>query len=254
MNFQDLHESLRLELLRRIESGGLTGTALARQAGFQQAHISNFLNRRRALSLEGLDRVLAAQGLTVEQLLPLGLLDLSASADGDAATGGDARQWPAPLADLEAVPVVSAWTAMEEAVVRPGAVMERVQVPAAMLKANRWWTQEKYAGWQRYVAVRVDAQQAAAMNPLLAEGAIAVVDRHYRSLAAYRAQQRTLYAVRAGVGAAAGLALRYVEFDGRNLILRPLAVSFPVEVVALGAAETPADYVVGRVCWVAAEI
>jgi plasmid maintenance system antidote protein VapI len=247
MNFRELHEALRLELLRRIDRGDLTGTALARQSGFQQAHVSNFLNGKRALSLEGLDRVLAAQGLTVDRLLPL---DLSAAADADA--GGS--RGPAPLADLEAVPVVSARTAMEEAVVRPGAVMERVQVPAAMLKANRWWTQEKYAGWQRYVAVRVDAQQAAAMNPLLAEGAIAVVDRHYRSLAAYRAQQRTLYAVRAGVGAAAGLALRYVEFDGRNLILRPLAVSFPVEVVALGAAETPADYVVGRVCWVAAEI
>lgn len=251
MNFQELHESLRVELLRRIENGGLTGTALARQAGFRQAHISNFLNRRRALSLEGLDRVLAAQGLTVDRLLPL---DLSASAASlETVAGGGAGQRPAPLAELEAVPVVSGWTAMEEAVVRPGAMMERVPVPAAVLKANRWWTAEKYAGWQRYVAVRVDAQQAAAMHPLLAEGAIAVIDRHYRSLAAYRAQQRTLYAVRSGTGAAAGLALRYVEFDGGNLILRPLAVNFPVEVVALGAAETPADYVVGRVCWVVTE-
>jgi len=34
MNFQDLHELLRLEVLRRIESGDLTGTRLAGQAGF----------------------------------------------------------------------------------------------------------------------------------------------------------------------------------------------------------------------------
>ena len=163
MNFQDLHESLRLELLRRIENGGLTGTALARQAGFQQAHISNFLNRRRALSLEGLDRVLAAQGLTVDRLMPV---DLSAAAE-DAAGAG---RRPALMAELEAVPVVSAWTAMEEAEVRPGAVIETVEVPAAGLKANRWWTQEKYALWQRYVAIRVDAQQAAAMDPLLTPG------------------------------------------------------------------------------------
>jgi hypothetical protein len=175
------------------------------------------------------------------------------SAAADAGVDGGARRGPAPLAELEAVPVVSAWTAMEEAVVRPGAVMERIQVPAAVLKANRWWTQEKYAGWQRYVAVRVDAQQAQAMDPLLTPGAVAVIDRHYRSLAAYRAQQRTLYAVRMGMGAAAGLALRYVEFDGGNLILRPLAVNVPVEVVAPGANETPADYIVGRVCWVVAE-
>src|SRR6202020_3113794 len=76
MNFQDLHELLRIELLRRIELGSLTGSSLARQAGYRQAHISNFLNRKRALSLEGLDRVLAAQNLTVDQILPL---DLSAA-------------------------------------------------------------------------------------------------------------------------------------------------------------------------------
>jgi plasmid maintenance system antidote protein VapI len=241
MNFQDLHENLRLELLRRIEQDGLTGTALARQAGFQQAHISNFLNRRRALSLEGLDRVMAAQGLTVDQLMPLELAAAAVSA-------------AAPATELQAVPVVSAWTAMEEAEVRPGAVIETVDVPAAGLRANRWWTQEKYALWQRYVAIRVDAQQAAAMEPLLIPGAAVIIDRHYRSLAAYRAQQRTLYAVRAGSGAATGLVLRYVEFDGANLILRPLAVNFPVQVVAVGERETPADYVVGRVCWVVAEM
>src|SRR5271169_1836511 len=73
MNFQDLHELLRLELLRRIERGTLTGSRLAHQAGFQQAHISNFLNRKRALSLEGLDRVLASQNLSIDQILPLDL-------------------------------------------------------------------------------------------------------------------------------------------------------------------------------------
>src|ERR1700688_3572637 len=73
MNFQDLHELLRVELLRRIDRGLLTGSRLAQQAGFQQAHISNFLNRKRALSLEGLDRVLASQKLSVEHILPLDL-------------------------------------------------------------------------------------------------------------------------------------------------------------------------------------
>jgi len=73
MNFHDLHELLRQELLRRIEDGPLTGTALARQAGYKQGHISNFLRRKRSLSLEGLDRVMAAQNLTVDQLLPLEL-------------------------------------------------------------------------------------------------------------------------------------------------------------------------------------
>ena len=69
MNFADLHELLRLELLRRINAGTLTGTRLAQQTGFQQAHISNFLNRKRALSMEGLDRVLASMAIDHEPAL-----------------------------------------------------------------------------------------------------------------------------------------------------------------------------------------
>src|SRR5580704_14833091 len=100
MNFQDLHELLRLELLRRIERGTLTGTRLAQQAGFQQAHISNFLNKKRALSLEGLDRVLASQNLTIEQILPLEITAAAAT----------------PVTDpTEVVPVVSASVAMDDA-------------------------------------------------------------------------------------------------------------------------------------------
>jgi hypothetical protein len=239
MNFQDLHERLRVEMARRIERGDLTGTELARQAGFKQAHVSNFLNRKRALSLEGLDRMLAAQRLTVDELLPV---DLSAAA-GEMGGAGAALE-------TEAVPVVTAKTAMEDAAVRPGAVIETVQVAAASLRGNRWWAPEKYVRWERYVAVRADAQQAAAMEPVIAAGAIAVIDRHYRSLALYRAQQRTLYAVRTG----SGLALRYVELDGANLVLRPLALAAPVQVLAVRAQETPADFLVGRVCVVVSEL
>ena len=89
MNFQDLHELLRQELLRRIDRGDLTGTALARDANFRQAHISNFLRGRRSLSQQGLDRVLAAQHLTVGELIEARPkpLELSASAGEPGADG-----------------------------------------------------------------------------------------------------------------------------------------------------------------------
>ena len=234
MNFQDLHELLRLELLRRIELGSLTGTSLARQAGYRQAHISNFLNRKRALSLEGLDRVLLAQKLTVEQILPL---ELGASV-------------PAATDPIEAVPVVSASTAMDDAVVRGASVVETVHVSASRLQDNRSRPSPKFAHWQRFLAIRADAQQAAAMDPMIAVGAIVVVDRHYNSLAPYLGLQRTIIAVRCG----AGLVLRYVEFDDGRLILRPLSATFPVQLLAPGAHETPADYIVGRVCVVVSEL
>jgi len=235
MNFQDLHELLRLELNRRIELGTLTGTSLARQAGFRQAHISNFLNRKRALSLDGLDRVLAAQDLSIDQLMPL---DLSAAPS------------PPTSDPIDIIPVVSPSTAMDEAQVRPGTIIETIHVSASRLQDNRARPSLKCINWQRFLAVRADAQQTAAMEPMIAAGAIVVLDRHYNSLAPYRAHQQTLYAVRCG----AGLVLRYVEFDDGRLILRPLSLDFPVQLLALGSHETPADYIVGRVCLIFSEL
>jgi transcriptional regulator with XRE-family HTH domain len=245
MNFQDLHELLRVELTRRIERGTLTGSRLAQQAGFQQAHISNFLNKKRSLSLEGLDRVLASQNLTIDQILPL---EISASHS----------PIPTPLPiqpgnPIEIVPVVSPSAAMDQARISPAAIIETIQVSASRLNsnhANRVRTSTSHAQWQRFLAIRADTQQSAAMDPLVSPGAIAVLDRHYNSLAPYRAHQPTLYAVRCG----AALLLRFVDFDEGRLILRPYSRDFPVQLLPLAAHETPADYIVGRVCLVFSEL
>ena len=237
MNFQDLHELVRLELFRRIERGALTGSRLANQAGFQQAHISNFLNRKRALSLEGLDRVLESQNLNIEQILPL---ELTAAASVP----------PQTTNPIEVVPVVSASVAMDDARIPPSAVIETVQVSASRLHDNRSRPSTKHAHWDRFLAIRADAQQAAAMEPVLVPGAIAVLDRHYNSLAPYRAHQPTLYAVRYG----AALLLRFVDFDEGRLILRPYSREFPIQLLPLANHESPADYLIGRVCFVLSEL
>jgi transcriptional regulator with XRE-family HTH domain len=239
MNFQDLHELLRQELLRRIDRGDLTGTALAREAGFRQAHISNFLRGQRSLSQQGLDRVLAAQHLTVGELMDGRemALDLRAAA---------AEPGPAE----HAVPVVSSAAAMEEALIRPDLVIETVSIARSRLDGNRAEPSARAAHWQRFVAVRADGAQAAAMDPVVPAGATVVVDRHYNSLAPYRPRQRNLYAVRTG----AGLVLRYVDRDGAMLILRPLSAGFPVQLLALGPRDRPEDAIVGRVCLVLAEL
>lgn len=235
MNFQDLQELLRFELLRRIEQGALTGTRLAKQANFRQGHISNFLNRKRSLSLDGMDRVLAAQNLTIDQLMPIELSAASAVPT---------------MEQIESIPVVSATTAMQEALVRPESMIETVQVSASQLQDTRSQPSPKIAQWQRFVAVRVDEQQAAAMEPMLTAASIVVLDRHFTSLAPYRAHQRTLLAIRSG----AGLIFRFVEFDDARLILRPLAHAYPIQLLPLAPHQTPADYIVGRVCLVISEL
>ncbi len=231
MNFADLHELLRQELARRIEAGALTGTRLAQLTGFRQAHISNFLNGRRALSLDGLDRVLAAQKLTIDQLLPL---DLAATtADTSAAADAVAR-----------VPVVSPATALAQPRIAPAAIIESLHLAASRLEGGPSRASTRRADWQRFLAIRVDTEQAAAMAPLLTRGTLVVLDRHYISLAPFRAAQPNLYAVRSG----STLLLRFVDLDGSNLILRPLSLEHPIQVLPLVAPFSLADFLVGRIC------
>lgn len=236
MNFKDLHELLRLELLKRIDRGMLTGSRLASQAGFRQAHISNFLNNKRALSLEGLDRVLAAQNLTVEHILPL---ELTAAAT-----------LTLEAEPIENLPVVSPSVAMDEPRVAASQIIETLQVTSSRLHDHRARPNPRYSHWQRFLAVRADAEQAAAMDPVLQPGSLVVIDRHYNSLAPYRAQQPTLYAVRTGTS----LLFRYLSSDEGALILRPRSLSYPVLLLSLGTHEAPADYIVGRVCMIVSEL
>ena len=138
---------------------------------------------------------------------------------------------------------------MDEARINPSAVIETLQVSASRLQDNRSRPSAKRAHWQRFLAIRADAQQAAAMDPLVPPGAIAVLDRHYNSLAPYRAHQPTLYAVRCG----SALLIRFIDFDEGRLILRPYSLACPVQLLPLAAHESPADYIIGRVCMVLAE-
>src|ERR1700757_153493 len=69
MKFRALQDNLRKTLHERIDGGELTGLHLAEQTGFKQAHISNFLNKKRGLSIEGMDKVLNVQHLSVLDLL-----------------------------------------------------------------------------------------------------------------------------------------------------------------------------------------
>src|SRR3954463_9023330 len=95
MNFTTLQDRLRRLLLDKISAGEFTGMALAARTGFQQAHLSNFLNQKRSLSLDAMDQVLAS--------LHLSLVDLMDSAEIDC------RATPVPDRDaqFEALPLVN---------------------------------------------------------------------------------------------------------------------------------------------------
>jgi transcriptional regulator with XRE-family HTH domain len=228
MNFTQMYERLRIELQRRIQRGTLSVSLLARQTGLGQSHLSNFLHGRRQLSLEAMDRILAAQSMSAADLLP---------------TQQTRRDQDHEEEESGAVPVVSHATALFEPQVRPSAVQSVLHLPAGMLRAARWRTAGPRKAWQRFVAVSISAPEAQAMEPLVLPNALVLLDRHYNSLVPYRTNRLNLYAVRQD----ARLKLRYVDFQLNRLVLRPHSIVFPVELIEVGTNETPNDLIVGRV-------
>lgn len=230
MNFSQMHERLRLELLRRIQRGTASVSLLARQTGFGQSHLSNFLHSRRQLSLDAMDRLLAAQSIAVDDLM---------------STAHHAER-PAADADFGPVPLVPHNSALYERILRPSSVAATIDVPAAALRAMRVRASTPRRAWQRFVAVRIAANDAIPMDPLVLPEAIAVIDRHYTSFAPYRPDRATLYAMRNG----ARLSIRYVEFLAHRLILRPLNIDFPIDLIEIEPGASPNDLVVGRVAMI----
>jgi len=227
MNFTQMHERLRLELLRRIQRGTLSVSLLARQTGFGQPHLSNYLRCRRQLSLEALDRVLAAQHLTAGDLLPAAHPERASPVDGEGC----------------GVPLVSHSAALFEPFIRPSAVQLILQFPAGLLETIRARTSNTRRAWQRFVAVRVPRAEALAMDPLVLPEAIALLDRHYSSLRPYRRNRSNLYAIRNG----AHLILRYADYLSDRLVLRPHNRSFPVDLIDVEPGESPNDLIAGRI-------
>jgi hypothetical protein len=238
MKFIELHERMRLETWRRIDLGIQSSALLARQTGLAQAHISNFLHRRRRLSLSALDRILVAQTLSVE--------DLAASADhpAPAAPGGRARE------AMDKAPIVSQAVAMSAPAIRAQVRVDTLSLPSGWLTALPARRAVTRRSWERFVGVRVTVAQALSMDPLLRVGSIAVLDRHYNSLVAWRPPQPNVYGVRVG----GQMAFRHVSFEAGRLVLRPRSLGYPVELLELGPQESPSDLLVGRVCLCVNEI
>jgi hypothetical protein len=234
MKFIELHERLRIETWRRIDQGVLSSSLLARQTGLAQAHISNFLHRRRRLSLPAMDRLLLAQVIGVEDLSPA---RLPPSVDVERES-------------LDVVPIVSQNVAMTAPLIAARAVLDTIHLPSGWLTSFPARRAVSRRSWERFVGVRITAAQALPMDPVLRIGSIVVLDRHYNSLVPCRPPFPNLYGVRAG----SQLLFRHVTFDSSRLVLRPRALAYPIELIELASQEAPSDLIVGRVCLCISEI
>ncbi len=213
-------------MLRRIGSGALTTSLLARKTRFQPAHISNFLHAKRMLSLKALDRLLESEHLTVADLL--------------------SRRVEAPPllgASFDIVPLVGQAAAIHEQRIAPASVLDQIRLQAGLLNSLAKRCSAPRRVWERFVAVRISESQSESMQPVLRPRAILLVDRHYNSSIEYSPDKKSVYAVRDGDL----LRFRYLERAAGNLVLRPANLACPVELIQPEPGKNYRDLLVGRV-------
>src|SRR5206468_2687582 len=135
----------RKALWELIDEGELTGQRLANQTGFRQAHISNFLNRKRSLSLDGMDRVLSVQRLSV-----LDLLD-------PAEVNKRATVAPPSDDEFENIFVVKGEVAANQPLIMSMRLREIQNFKRGFLRNRRLDLRGKRADWERFVAIKIGA-------------------------------------------------------------------------------------------------
>lgn len=232
MLISELAENLRRLVRQRIDAGQLSGSELARLTGIRQAHISNFLNRRRGLSVESFDTMLKGLQLSAEDLL-----------------GRKTAPAAQNLREYDDVPLVA-----HEVAHRPTipamAVMDVLKFKRSYLKRLRPLMHGKREEWTRFIILRANADAEVAMSPRVTSGTTMLIDRHYNDLEPYRRKTPNLYAVwRRG-----RVLIRYVELREGQMLLRPANREAELDFVALGSEKELWEHIVGRVCYVGMEV
>jgi transcriptional regulator with XRE-family HTH domain len=236
MNFSQLQERVRTELLRRIERGTVSVSLLARQTGLGQPHLSNFLHARRSLSFAALDKILAAQHLTVADLIP---------------ERRHARDLVLPdqQPDLVDILIVNPQVALHEPFPRASSARGILPVLSSFLTALKPDAKATRLQWDRYVVIRLPEGDAAPMHPLVTPSSLLLLDRHSNVLRSHRSSDAqaepppNLYAVRDN----ADLKVRYASLQRGRILLRPHNLTFPVELPEPDAGETYHDLIAGRI-------
>jgi transcriptional regulator with XRE-family HTH domain len=231
---QDLQEQLRVHIRARMGRGELTGKGLAEEADLPPGHLSNFLNSRRGLSLESMDRLL--------QALRIGVLDLVSREEVQR------RVRPRGIAGVEPVALVSPEHAAL-ARFRDDQILETRNFNKAFLRRLRPRADVDRSDWQRFVVIKLDGRNSRGFFPR-SVAATLLVDRYYNSLEPYRRFHPNLYAVRMGESCVAA----QISVCDNCLMLRPREPRAPIEVVRIEAGRSYSDYIVGRVCHVGLEV
>lgn len=236
MTFLTLQDRLREHIRARIRRRELTGIGLARAAGFPQGHISNFLNFRRGLSLDSMDRLL--------QTLGIGVVDLVGSREIHRRAGVAGSQ-----NDSEQVPLISFQDA-KEARFATAQVLEWRSFSERFLRRLRPSEFHHRQDWHRFVLIKLDTEKAREAFSSDAAAATVLIDRHYNSLEPYRRAKPNVYLVNFGEGCSAG----YLSLIHRNLVLHTRDPHRELLSIHIAAGDSYSQHIIGRVVHVGLEV
>src|SRR6202043_2650630 len=195
------------------------------------------LNRKRGLSLEGMDRVLAVQHLSVLDLLDPAEVNKRASI------------LPPSNDEFQNVLLTDGTVAATHPLITSMHVKEILKFKKTFLKKLKPETEGDRKQWERFVVIKVDGREGMSMYPRLQPGATLLIDRHYNSVKPYRKGEFNMYAVlKDGT-----CTVKYVEVAANHIILRPHNQSYPIEVMAMEEGKSLGDHLIGRVCHVGIE-
>jgi len=234
MTIQDLQDQLRIYIRARISRGDLTGSALARRASLPQGHLSNFLNSRRGLSLESMDRLLEA--------LHLGVLDLLGSQFAHLRAPRGAGVSVEPIAMVSAEHAALARFASDQ-------VLETHNFSKSYLRKLKPRPAVDRSDWLRFVLIRLDGRSSGGFFPR-SNAVTLLVDRYYNSLEPYRRSEPNLYAL----SLAGRCVAAQISVCDNCLMLRPREPRQPIEIVRIEPGRSYSDYIVGRICHVGLEV
>jgi transcriptional regulator with XRE-family HTH domain len=236
MKLKDLQDELRAHIRARMGRGELTGTGLARAAGFPQGHLSNFLNARRGLSLEAIDRLLESLGI--------GVLDLVDSRDRAHRVPPSGR-----ASQVESVAMVSAENAVL-AKFADGQILGTRSFNKSFLRRLKPRQSADRRDWLRFVVIKLDGKAARAVSDLETPEAVLLLDRHYSSLEPYRRLQPNMYVV----SLPGRCVLGYLSLLENFLLLRQRDPRQQAEVIRIDRGRGYSEHIVGRVCHVGLEV
>ncbi len=233
ITFRGLQQRLRERLLAHIAAGDFSGVELARLTGFQQAHISNFLNSKRGLSLEAMDAILHATHTS--------LTELAASPSPSKSRSRPAK---AQFPDLLSISIVDEQNFTATRIPNQNA-RNVILIASRTVQKLRTAMCTPRPHWQRFIALRVKPADVLAMSPRLAPGTVAIVDRHYNSPEPHHPSAHDMYLVRSD----RGFTIRYLDTTSAGIVLRPHNPSLPLLPLASEAGHDPLASILGRICF-----